>query len=488
VGAAGSTQSTAGSGDGWWRGRDWWGTAWFALGTACGAHLLSDNSFLTHLATGRMILDGHVPHGDPYSFTRAGTSWVVQSWLFSVMDAGLERALGAWAIRLFLGLIVGALMATIWRLSRPAVTLLGRVAVTAGAGAVGLGYWNERPQTLAFLLMALALVVLVEGRWVGWLGPIFAVWVNVHGSWPIGVGVVALVLVHRVLSTRRLERPTFHAVLATGLGCLAGAAASPFGVDLLVFPLRLLGRSEVLAYIVEWQRPELGDLATVAVLVQVGVAVWAMWKLRAWSWSPLVVVMVVLAATGRRNLPVASLVMVPIAAPALAGLGSLRVGASAPRRAVAVAGVAVALVVGAVVAAMPHDNDHGPYPTAAVSWMESHGHVARQGVRLVHPDYVGNYLEWRFGRSARVFVDDRAEVLSPQLIGDYVHGLLDTDRSWSTVLDRYDANVVVWPSADVLGRELRRSDAWTVAHTAVDGTGRAWLVACRVGSDIAARC
>ena len=40
-------------------GHDWWGTAWFALGTICGAHLLSDNSFLTHLATGRQILDGN---------------------------------------------------------------------------------------------------------------------------------------------------------------------------------------------------------------------------------------------------------------------------------------------------------------------------------------------------------------------------------------------------------------------------------------------
>jgi hypothetical protein len=384
--------------------------------------------------------------------------------------------------------VVGTLMATIWRLSRPAGTLLGRVAVTAGAGAVGLGYWNERPQTLAFLLMALALVVLLEGRWVGWLGPIFAVWVNVHGSWPIGVGVVGLVLLHRVLSTRRLARPTFHAVLATGLGCLAGAAASPFGIDILVFPLRLLGRSEVLAYIVEWRRPELTDLATLALIVQVGVAVWAMWKLRAWSWSPLVAVMVVLAATGRRNIPVASLVMVPIAAPALAGLGTLRVGLPAPRRAVVAACVGVALLVGGVVAAMPHDYDLGPYPTSAVSWMQARGLVARSGVRLVHPDYVGNYLEWRYGGSARVFVDDRAEVLSAQLIGDYVHGLLDTDPHWSTVLDRYDANVVLWPSADPLGRELRGSGDWTVAHTATDGTGRVWLVACRVDSAIASRC
>jgi hypothetical protein len=471
-------------------GKDWWGVAWFALGTICGAHLLSDNSFLTHLATGRQILDGHIPHADPYSYTRAGTPWVVQSWLYSVVDAGLEEAFGAWAIRLFLGVVIGLLLATIWRLSRPAVTLVGRVAVTAAAGAVGIGYWNERPQTLAFLLMACTLVMLTE-RWRAvWLVPVFALWVNVHGSWPIGLGVVALVLVQRLVADRRLTAPTVNAGLAAVLGCLAGAAVSPFGVDLLVFPLRLLGRGEVLRYIVEWRPPEPADLATLALVVQVLVAVWAIWRTKSWGWAPLVIVMSVLAATGRRNIPVASLAMVPVMAPAIGSLalGTLRVGAPLARRQVVAAWATIAIVVGVVVAAMPNDYDLGPYPVAAVSWMQSHQLVADPDVRLVHPDYVGNYLEWRYGPDARVFADDRAEVLSPRLISDYVLGLLDTKRDWSTVLDRYDANVVVWPASDHLAREVATSPEWIVSNTSSDGTGRAWIVACRAGTAIVSRC
>jgi hypothetical protein len=482
VRGARSTQRTGG--------RDWWGTVWFAVGTVCGAHLLSDNSFLTHLATGRLFLDGHVPHADPYTFTRAGTPWVVQSWLFSVVDAGLERAFGAWAIRLFLGVVVGLLLAAIWRLSRPASTLLGRVAVTAVAGAVGLGYWNERPQTVAFLLMAVTLVVLTERRRPWWLVPVFALWVDLHGSWPIGVGVVGLVLVHRAVAERAIRRPSVDAVAATVLGCLLGAAASPYGLDILVFPMRLLGRSEVLRYIVEWRAPELTDLATLALVVQVLVAAWAIWRTRAWGWAPLVVVMAVLAATGRRNIPVASLAMVPVMAPALGSmsLGSLRVGVPPVRRTVVVAWTAIVAVVGMGVAAMPHDYDLGPYPVAAVSWMASHDLVARPDVRLAHPDYVGNYLEWRFGADARAFVDDRAEVLSPRLMGDYVLGLLDTERDWASVLDRYRIDVVLWPARDRVGREVATSPDWVVAHTTLDGTGRDWIVACRDDSPVAARC
>jgi hypothetical protein len=470
--------------------RDWWGVAWFALGTVCGAHLLSDNSFLTHLATGRQILDGHIPHADPYSYTRAGTPWVVQSWLYSVVDAGLERSLGAWAIRLFLGVVIGLLLAAVWRLSRPAETLVGRVAVTAAAGAVGIGYWNERPQTLAFLLLACTLVVLTERRRAIWLVGIFALWVNVHGSWPIGLGVVGLVLIHRAVTDRRIGRPSVNAIAAAVGGCLAGAALNPFGIDLLTFPLRLLGRGDVLRYIVEWRPPEVGDLATLALLAQVLVAAWAMWRTRGWGWAPLVLVMAGLAATGRRNIPVASLAMVPVVAPAIGSLalGTLRVGAPVARRTLVAAGVVVTLVVGVGVAAMPHDYDLGPYPVAAVTWMDAHRLVADPAVRLAHPDYVGNYLEWRFGPRARVFADDRAEVLSPRLISDYVLGLLDTERDWSDVLDRYDVNVVVWPAGDLVGREIATSSRWLVSNTSADGTGRAWIVACRAGSAIAPRC
>src|SRR5690606_15093214 len=51
------------------------------VGAYIGTDRLSDNSFFTHLATGRYILEHGFPHGDVYSFTAPGERWVVQSWL-----------------------------------------------------------------------------------------------------------------------------------------------------------------------------------------------------------------------------------------------------------------------------------------------------------------------------------------------------------------------------------------------------------------------
>lgn len=466
----------------------WWTPLWFVLGMVGGVHLLSDNSFLTHLATGRLILDGHVPHADPYTFTAAGRAWVVQSWLFSVLDASLEQAVGAWAIRLLFGLVMGALLALVWRLSGPAGSLVGRVSVTTVTAVVGLGYWNERPQTIAFLLLALSLVVVIEEHNPWWLLPTFTLWVNLHGSWPVGLVVVGLVLAHRVIDGRRLDRSVATPFALAVAGCGLGAALSPYGVDLLTFPTRLLGRGEVLRYIVEWRRPELTDPATLVVAAQVVLAGWVIRRERAWGWLPLVVVMVGLVATGRRNLPLASLALVPVMAPAFGELGSARVGVGPSRRGlVAILGGAVVLI-GCVVALMPNDYDMGPYPVAAIDWMEERGLVADRAVRVAHPDYVGNYLEWRFGADARTYVDDRAEVLPDELLTGYVKVLLSGEGDWRGVLDRDRIDVVVWPAELKLGRSLGSAGDWRVVHRSTDGSGVGWLVACRAGAAVEQRC
>ena len=458
-------------------GSDWWGVVWFALGVVAGAHELSDNSFLTHLATGRLILDRGAPHVDPYSFTAAGRPWVVQSWLFSVVEAGLDRVAGPWAIRWVFGLVVGSLAALLWRLSRPAGSLVARALVTVGAAVVGLGFWNERPQTIAFALLTLVLVLLIDDRPPWTLAAVFLVWVNVHGSWPIGLVVVGLFMVRRVVVDRRWGRDAWDPIAASLLGTLAGAALSPYGIDLLTFPVRLLGHADVLRYIVEWRSPTLTDPLTWAFVAEALVAVWALRRTRAWTWAPLVVVTVALAAIGRRNIPVASIVLVPVIAPALAGLGSTPSGRPLPWRRAVAAGAAAALLGAVVVAVSPSDYDLSPYPVTSIDWLARRGLVARPDVHVVAPDFVGNYLEWRDGASANVFVDDRAEVFDATVIGDYAEGLLGDRRPWAEILDRYRADVVVWPSGERLARELARSPGWRIGRR-----GDGWIVACRVGA------
>ena len=91
---------------------------------------IDDNSFLTHLATGRLILDtGEIPTSDPYTFTAHGADWVVQSWLASWLYGWVEKLGGGDGLRILTAVLCASLAALVWRLSRPAQGLLVRASV-----------------------------------------------------------------------------------------------------------------------------------------------------------------------------------------------------------------------------------------------------------------------------------------------------------------------------------------------------------------------
>ncbi len=123
---------------------------------------LNDNSFLTHLATGRLMwATHHIPHSDPYSFTAPGKAWVVQSWLASFLYGGAERWWGAGGLLLLIAVSASIVGVLVWTLTRPAESVLSRLLVMVPVIIIGIDAgWVERP--LLFGLIALGLVLLAR--------------------------------------------------------------------------------------------------------------------------------------------------------------------------------------------------------------------------------------------------------------------------------------------------------------------------------------
>ena len=186
---------------------------WFTLGNSLGvlvalfglvvgARTLVDNSFLTHLATGELILDsGRVPSVDPYSRTAAGQPWTVQSWLASVLYAALNRLAGPVAIRLMHGLVGAAVAVGLWRLVAPAREPLARLGLVLLPVALGVGFWSPRPLMFGLLAMVVLLSVVQTNRAPWILIPLMWLWANSHGSFPL-----AFVLLGAVIAGSYLVR------------------------------------------------------------------------------------------------------------------------------------------------------------------------------------------------------------------------------------------------------------------------------------------
>jgi len=446
------------------------GAAFVIWGTVVGLERLHDNSFLTHVATGRLILAHGVPTRDPYTFTALGRPWVVESWLASVLYRGVENLAGGHGLQVMHAVLCALAAALGWVLTRPARQLTGRIIAAGALLAVGTGYWSPRPLLIALVLFAVLAVMVETDRGPAWaLVPLMWVWLNVHGSWPLGLAYLVLRMVGRRVDHNpqgRLPRLLGFSALGAVLG-----AVNPIGLRLVAYPLTVITHHSAFAHIVEWQSPSFSDPVNLAFLLEVLVAVVLLVARRGTVEDVLVVAVFTAAAlSASRNVPVAALLVTPVLARGLAGIGTIdgqRRGLVPAIGVTALVALGLALTAGA----MRHPAYNlSLYPVSEVSWLQSQHLVPG---RVATTDYVGNYLEFRYGTRADAFIDDRADIFPPAVERDY-GTLLTGSPGWQAVLARYRFDVVLWPRSDALASLIADDPGWTVRIR-----DRHWVVAVR---------
>lgn len=440
-----------------------------AWGAAIASFSLTDNSFLTHLATGRLILErGSVPTADPYTFTAPGTEWTVQSWIPSVLYASAERLGGASGIHAVVLAFTGVAAWLLWASTDRLDSLLPRIALVFGSLAIVSGLWGERPYMVGVIGMGL-MVLALDGRLPPpALVPVFWLWANSHGSFPLGVVLAMLVLIGRRLDGT--EPMVAKRVLGWSVVGSLAAVVGPLGLRAVLFPVTALERSSLLGHVVEWQPPAFRSIGDRAFLALVAVAFVCLVRRPSYARALPVIAFTLAAIVAQRNVVVAVMVLAPAIAASLPEVGSLRVGdRSRVGLAFAVVGT-VALLAASTVALISPFGDLAEYPARALAFSEAHNVPAE---RVATQDFVGNLLTALDGEKANVFVDDRVDMLPADLIGDSL-ALLHGGVAWEAVLTDRDIDTVIWDRREPLGSLLAAQDDWKVVFS-----DTRWTVACR---------
>jgi hypothetical protein len=424
---------------------------------------LDDNSAFTHLATGiRMVRDGIVPaipRVDPYTFTAHGHPWVVQSWLPEAVVGWVYRLGGEHAITLLCGAVFAGLAWLVVALARTGRPL--RTALAAGAAlCISVPLWSPRPLLVGLGCLAL-LVLVVERRWSPWwLIPLLWVWVNSHGSFPLGVAWLVLTFIGGWLDRAPLDR---RYLIATAAG-LAVSVVNPLGPKLLTFPVVALEKREVFARIAEWGTPHFDSVVGAVMLAGVLAATAiVLFRRPGWRYVVPVIVFVGLGLTAERNLAALGIVAAPALGAALRGGGeggSPALHADVVRLGVVALG-ALGLIL-AVVAMRDPLVDASTYPVGAIRWMETHHRFASPH-RVVAPDRVGNYLELRRGARAEVFIDDRYDMFPLSVSRDYL-AMRDNSERGARALDRWNADTVLWEAGKPFVDRLTSNGGWQSAY------------------------
>jgi hypothetical protein len=294
-------------------------------------------------------------------------------------------------------------------------------------------------------------------------------WVNVHGSFALGLAYVGLHLAGRWLEGAPPSRGRERLLLGGVAIGMVAALANPYGLALLTFPIDLLGRGEILSHVVEWQSPDFRERWGIALAIWICVYVAAVARgTHRVSRRDLVVTvpMLLLALWAMRNIAVAPLVCLPVVARAFAASSETSAsdgGVRFRRPVVTVACGVIALVIAVLAIGVAGERAYGVkgYPAAAMRYLERNDLLGR---RIFTDDADAGFVILRYWPRQEVFMDDRFDMFPERIIDDF----LDVSRgapAWSKILDRHDVEIVVWPKDEALAALLDGAGDWDRTYT-----------------------
>lgn len=378
--------------------------------------------FFWHLATGRWIAEhAALPLTDPFSVASDRVEWINGEWLFDLLVHGVWSAAGFAGISLVRALLVGALFAFGFAVSRRDGSRWFPLALASLAFAGAHARLDARPLTVAalFVVAGIALLQANSRRSSVAYVALTALWINVHPSAIIAPALAALALLR---PQRRIWLP------------FAGAAAllaNPFGWRGVAAPLELIAFARGGTFTnAEWLPSYLPLFPLLYVSIAAGAVVFALAEeKREHFWRmALFVFFAALAVAGIRHQPLFFAAFPLLVAPA------------APKKIDSWIWIAAAVLPVAWVA-IGTEHRTGPddrrFPVASVARLRESGLRGN----FYNPDQFGGYLIWSFYPERRVLTDGRNE-LYRRFLGEYDRARGDS-RAWRALLQRYRIDLAV---------------------------------------------
>ncbi len=470
----------------WGEGAFFSGTLLFGL-LAMTARNAVDPDLWWHLRTGQWIVDtGHVPHSDPFSFTRAGHAWVAHEWLSEVVFYELWKHGGATALIVFAAMMTTAGFMLIYL--RCPGTRHWAAAATAFGAWVAAPSWGVRPQMFTFTLAGLLLWLLDRGesrpRLLFCIAPLFLLWVNLHGGFALGPALLiaygAGVILETALGNTPWPeaRPVLLRVLLLLVTCLLLIPLNPSGAQLYRYPFATLRSQGMRSFIGEWRSPDFhqGLYRPLLLLWLLLLAAFASSRsrLRIRVLAPLLLTGFA-ALDAARHVPIFVLLAIPVVAARLSSARSFethvskngRPGAPSFSRFRAVfSGTAIvllaafALVQWFSLAGKQKAREAELFPQPAVAFLQS-GDYPRE--LFVYYDW-GGYAIWKLYPTYRVFVDGRADLYGDDLLSQGMNTVLDLRSGWRDVLDRWNIEALVVPPSCAVAQALLLDPDWQVEY------------------------
>jgi hypothetical protein len=444
-----------------------------------GGPVMRDTDIWWHLRNTQILFSTHhFIRKDVYSFTTSGQPWINPEWLSEIpyyfgfhlfAERGLFLVMLA-AVELF----IAGMLLLCYRRSRDVSS-----AFLATWIAVLLAVINIGPRTILFgWLCFLGQLFLLEeyrrGRdhiWV--LTPLYALWINLHGSWLIGYTFFVLFAISGLvdgswgsIEATRWTRQQRQQLVVTGLASAAVLFINPYGWRLVLYPFNMLLHQRLnLAVIDEWRSVSFQSFYGILVFALVSaVMLFTLARRRPWPLHELLFALLAmyLGLSHKRFLLLTGMVVCPMLAVELAGLVFAPYDARKDNKRY----LNVAFIVGFYTFAILHipasNRLHAAeaqyFPVGAIHELEHS--CARQ--RTFNRYEWGGFLIWNTP-DIPVFIDSRMDIFEYHgVLADYLKATTLSDSL--TILDQYHIGCVLMNPDSQLVYLLAHVGGWQTRY------------------------
>lgn len=410
-----------------------------------------------HLRIGHELLSGWSVRDPGHLGVYDTAAWTPTQWLPQVAMAGTERAFGLpgviWlAITAHVVLVVAVYVVC----RREAAPLPASIATLLAFLALTIGL-TARPQVLSYLLVVVTVSAWLaterDGRPRWWLVGVAWLWAPLHGMWPLAT-IIGAVCVLGIALSRTFEPAVVRRLALIPVLSALVPLLTPIGLDVYRSVLVVGGRGD---YFVEWgptdfHKPYAVTLAVMLAVVVVHVAR----TRRSWLFVLLLLMAAGWAVYSMRTTPVAAAILAPLVAASLQSLVPSDQGVFRFER-LAVAGIAVAAVVGAAVAAGPRaDVDVVP------GWTDERLSALPAGTRVLDDWPTGPYFLWRHP-DLDLVMHGYGDVFTDEEIKRNREIML-LEPGWDRLVADLDAEVAIVGTDTPLGYALSHDQRWRVVE------------------------
>jgi hypothetical protein len=437
---------------------------------------IAEHDIWWHMRNARFLFQyHHLPRVDMYSFGAAGSPWMDHEWLSEIPfylgfnAVGLRGLLAIYYVVLLL-IVAGVF----YRATRAGGNCKNAAVVTAFA--VLLFVVNIGPRLILFGWLCMVGLLLVldhfrrsgKGLWL--LPPLFALWINLHGSWIYGIAVLVLTIASGLVAgewgqvvARRWSPSELKKLLLALAVSVAALFVNPFGYRLMLYPFDLLFRQPGnLEHMQEWQSVDFstgnGKLAMILIL---GLLAAAWFSSRRWRLDDVLLAAFAMwgALSHVRLLFFAALILVPLLAPYV----NLFPPYEKDEDKTWLNAIIIFVIIASLFFFYPSEAKlqqtvSQKLPVAAVAFLQQQ-HV--EG-RIFNSHGWGGYMEW-YAPDLKPFIDGRTDIFTYNgVFADY--GKIVTLDGTFELLDKYNIDYVLYEPNMPLSYLLDHNPQWQVIY------------------------